>query len=235
MPHFLYYLEKLSISLGLVWLFYQLLLRRLTFYHWNRWYLLGYSMLSFAIASINVNDLLTDHSPGENGVIYMIPRLNKYRDAADPMALSRQQAIALLWQIALLILLAGTILLLVRLCVRWVSLRRVRSKARLIRSGEINIYQVDGPVLPFSFGRSIYINPQLHTQTEWEEIILHEYIHIRQRHTVDIIFAEIFCAINWYNPFAWLIRYAIKQNLEFIADNKVLEKGMDKKAINTIF
>ena len=37
------------------------------------------------------------------------------------------------------------------------------------------------------------------------------------------------CIINWYNPFAWLLKRSIRQNLEFIADNKVVENGIDKK------
>jgi beta-lactamase regulating signal transducer with metallopeptidase domain len=37
------------------------------------------------------------------------------------------------------------------------------------------------------------------------------------------------CVLNWYNPFAWFIRRAIKVNLEFIADSKVLETGIDRK------
>ncbi|HXB33266.1 MAG TPA: M56 family metallopeptidase, partial [Puia sp.] len=72
-------------------------------------------------------------------------------------------------------------------------------------------------------------NQQLHTEKEWEDIILHEYVHIRQRHTVDILIAERICIVNWYNPFAWLIRYSIRQNLEFIADQQVLDKGVDRK------
>ena len=49
---------------------------------------------------------------------------------------------------------------------------------------------VEGAIRPFSFGNSIYINPGLHTEKEWSEIILHEYVHIRQKHSVDILFQE---------------------------------------------
>ncbi len=112
---------------------------------------------------------------------------------------------------------------------RWLSLVRLRRKATLIGGDGVKIYQVDGPVIPFSFGNAIYINQHLHTEKEWEDIILHEYVHIRQRHTVDILIAELVCIVNWYNPFAWLIRYSIRQNLEFIADQQVLDKGVDRK------
>jgi beta-lactamase regulating signal transducer with metallopeptidase domain len=110
-----------------------------------------------------------------------------------------------------------------------VSLRRLRRNARLIGGRGVKIFQVDGPIIPFSFGNAIYINQRLHTKEEWAEIILHEYVHIRQKHTLDILLAELVCIVNWYNPFAWLIRYSVRHNLEFIADHQVLDKGVDRK------
>jgi BlaR1 peptidase M56 len=62
-----------------------------------------------------------------------------------------------------------------------------------------------------------------------KEIIRHEFVHVKQKHTIDILFAEFLCIINWYNPFVWLMRKAIRQNLEFIADNNVLQSGFDRK------
>jgi hypothetical protein len=46
---------------------------------------------------------------------------------------------------------------------------------------------------------------------------------------VDVVFAELLCIVNWYNPFVWLMRYSIRQNLEFVADQKVLGSGVDRK------
>jgi hypothetical protein len=69
----------------------------------------------------------------------------------------------------------------------------------------------------------------MHSETELQEIIRHEYVHVTQRHTIDIIWAEVLCLLNWYNPFAWALRHAIRQNLEFIADNRVVQSGIDKK------
>ena len=58
---------------------------------------------------------------------------------------------------------------------------------------------------------------------------MHEYVHVKQKHTVDILWSEFICIINWYNPFAWLMRHSIRQNLEFIADDSVITTGIDKK------
>ena len=56
-----------------------------------------------------------------------------------------------------------------------------------------------------------------------------KFIYVKQKHSADMIFAEVLCILNWYNPFAWLIKKVICQNLEFIADHQVLNSGLDKK------
>jgi hypothetical protein len=83
--------------------------------------------------------------------------------------------------------------------------------------------------MPFSFGDSIYLNKNSHTDKELEEIIMHEYVHVKQRHSVDILIAELLCIVNWYNPFSWFMRHSIRQNLEFIADDNVVRSGINKK------
>jgi len=225
MPPVFLYFEKLSVSLAIAWTFYQLVLRRLTFYGWNRWYLLGYSCLCFFIPLIDVGTVV--ERGGEPLVVRYIPSIG---NQGLRLVMPREQSVGFsAWDLAFIVLAVGAGFFLIRLVVRWVSLRKVRHGSRLIRDGKIRIYQVGKTITPFSFGNAIYINPQLHTEKEWAEIILHEYVHIRQRHSMDIIFGELLCIVNWYNPFAWLIRYSIRQNLEFAADRQVLGSGVDKK------
>ena len=105
----------------------------------------------------------------------------------------------------------------------------MRRKANILSVDGMKLYQVHQNIIPFSFGNSIFINRELHTEDELQEIIRHEFVHVKQKHTLDIIWSEWLCIINWYNPFAWLLKTAIRQNLEFIADNKVLQNGVDRK------
>ena len=132
---------------------------------------------------------------------------------------------------ALLVL--GVVILLLRMAIQFFLLQAMKRTAKLITADRIRFYQVDKNIIPFSFGNSIFINQQLHTEAELKEIIRHEFVHVKQNHILDIIWAEILCILNWYNPFAWLIKKAIRQNLEFIADNKVVENRMNKNNINT--
>ena len=228
MPTLFVYMLKLSCSLAVIWLFYRLLLRNLTFYDLNRWYLLGYSLLAFLIPLIDIGPALEGDRPEEPLVLQFIPAIGEITPALAHTPENRGSTWSV-WTIASGILLVGTLLLLVRIIVRWLALRQLRRSAILVRDGEWKIYQVDEMITPFSFGKAIFINRGLHTDREWEEIILHEYEHVRGRHTVDIVIAEWLTVLNWYNPFAWLIRHSIRQNLEFIADRRVLAGGFDRK------
>jgi hypothetical protein len=224
---FLTYLLKVSISLAVIFLFYQLVLRKLTFHNWNRFYLLGYSFLSILIPFIDIS-LVVKKENWENAVLVQwVPLVN----GAEGNAFVQNDPVSSFspWSLLTILLLSGTLLLLARFFIQWHSFRNLLRRAELIEDGKMKIYKVDENIIPFSFGRSVFINPALHSESEIREIILHEFVHARQRHTVDIIWAELICLLNWYNPFAWMIRKAIRQNLEFIADQKVLEQGIDRK------
>jgi hypothetical protein len=138
-------------------------------------------------------------------------------------------AILTSWNVPLLLIAAGILVLLVKLLIQLFSFYKMRKKAVALAINGMNIYQVDDNIIPFSFGNSIFINRKLHNDIELQEIIRHEFIHVKQKHSLDIIWGELLCLLNWYNPFAWMLKRSIRQNLEFIADNKVIESGIDKK------
>ena len=224
------YLVKLSLSLAVVWLFYQFVLRRLTFYNSNRWYLLAYTLLSFYIPFINISFLFGDNN--SNDLIRLIPSVHQYTIALEeashcPVPIWSTQYDK--WDFIAFALMTGAGIFLVRFIKSFVSFLRIRNRAELISSGDIDIYHVNNEIIPFSFGNAVFINRSQHTAEELEEIVRHEFVHVRQRHTIDIVWAELICILNWYNPFAWLLKRSIRQNLEFIADNKVVENGIDKK------
>ena len=225
MPEIIEYCIKFSISLAIVFLFYAGLLRRLTFYHWNRWYLLVYSAIAFLIAFIDISPFVQQNELGRSQVIQFIPLFDNYKVENAIVEIDRWT----IWDWTLLCFVIGVLIMFIRLLIQYFSISRIRSKAKLLLDQPIKVYQVDAHIIPFSFGNSIFINQDLHAEEELKEIIRHEFIHIRQRHSVDMIWGELLCIFNWYNPFAWLIRRAIRQNLEFIADDKLLRNGVDRK------
>ena len=83
---------------------------------------------------------------------------------------------------------------------------------------------------PFSFFSLVFIQPEDHSESDLKEILHHEQTHVRQAHTLDVLLAELICTIFWVNPFAWLLKYDLRENLEFLADKDVVHAGFDPKS-----
>ena len=227
MPSIIFYILKLSVALAAVYIFYLLVLRRLTFYNWNRWYLLGYTILTFLIPFINITPILESNEWSDIRIINWIPAITE-NDSLQNIQNNAVTNISV-WNIMILLFFSGMLILLARLVIQFISFYRMKKRAKPFAESGLTIYQVNENIIPFSFGSSIFINQQLHSEEELREIIRHEFVHVKQNHSIDIIWGELLCLINWYNPFAWLLKKAIRQNLEFIADNKVVQNGIDKK------
>lgn len=220
------YILKLSVSLAVVYLFYQLVLRKLTFYNWNRWYLLGYTAFAFLIPLMDITKTLDKNEWNQSVILQYIPII-EVNENVTATEVSIRTWTAFDWLFVLLV--AGMLVLVIKFAIRYLSFLKVRRGATLLADGDTKLFMVEKDIIPFSFGNNIFINNQLQDEAELKEIIRHEFVHVKQKHTHDIIWSELLCILNWYNPFVWLIRKAIRQNLEFIADHKVLEQGFDKK------
>ena len=81
--------------------------------------------------------------------------------------------------------------------------------------------------LAFSFFNYIFIHQSI-SGGERKKIILHEKAHIKQWHTIDLIFIDLILACQWFNPFAWKYRKAITENHEFLADASTLNHGVNQ-------
>ena len=109
-------------------------------------------------------------------------------------------------------------------------LYRARRNPAIV-DGKYRIVEVSGNKAPCSFGNTIFINPSAYDWETYNQILLHEKIHIRQKHTVDIILAELVLIFQWFNPFAWIYRREIENNLEFLTDDELMQhKEVDKKS-----
>ena len=59
------------------------------------------------------------------------------------------------------------------------------------------------------------------------QVLVHERMHYRFRHSYDILFMTLVNAIHWFNPMVWLVRTELKQLHEFEADRGVIHQGID--------
>ena len=204
------YLIKASLCLGVVYLFYYWLLRPLTYYAWNRYFLLLATSLAFIIPLLPVDALMSEQP---SAAVTFIRQFSLEKDQAAIAATSAAPERMALWQVILPVFLAGSLVMLVRMLIQLISLKKLRCSAPLLHEGQYAFYQLPNEQSPFSFGNHVYLNRHLYNEEEFEKIIRHELVHVQQKHTIDVLLMEWICTINWFNPFAWLIGQSDKQNL----------------------
>src|SRR4029078_10487394 len=97
-------------------------------------------------------------------------------------------------------------------------------RSPVIIDGPYRIVEVTGDKAPCSFGNNIFINPEKYDWDTYNQILLHEKIHIREKHTIDILIAELVLIFQWFNPFASIYRREIERTLEFLTDDQLMQK-----------
>jgi bla regulator protein blaR1 len=223
MPHFFIYLLKVNIVLIVFCLLYYFLLRRLTFYTINRWFLLGSILIASIFPLINVEKLFT-HIKTDDGshiILNYAPNWNQIK-----LIVANSESSFTVWNLLYIIYWFGVVAMIISFLVQIFSLISIHLSAS---KNKYSIWTTTMDIQPLSFFRNIYVNPLKHSSEELQTILQHERVHTLQWHTLDILIAEVNKIIYWFNPGVWVLKNAIRENLEFIADKKVLESGKDAK------
>ncbi|WP_022825031.1 M56 family metallopeptidase [Hymenobacter norwichensis] len=218
MPHLLEYLLQVNGALLLFVAVYYALLRRLTFHTLNRWYLLGAVAFSVLYPLIDMAALWPRPAVLDTELlIWQSVWPGAPAAAPAPAPVDYYSWVLRLYWVGVAVL-AG------RLLMQGVSLGRLHRLARPVAQGVL-FREVPEAVTPFSFWQTIYLNPTQHQPTELAAILLHEQVHIRQWHTLDVLLGQVLRVFCWPNPAAWLLLRAVQENLEFIADHAVLTES----------
>ncbi|MDX2072130.1 MAG: M56 family metallopeptidase [Haliscomenobacter sp.] len=117
----------------------------------------------------------------------------------------------------------------IRFLIHLFSLFKLFRKAHLEQRDGYYLAFCHGELSPFAFGRTIFLSEALLQSEDLKLILAHELAHVRQRHTLDILAAELLLVWQWFNPGAWLYRRLVETNLEYLADRSVLQQQWNKK------
>ena len=221
MSDLLLYLIKANVALALFCLGYYLLLRKLTFYGINRYYLVFALAFSALYPAIPIDQWF---AVNQDAPPQLLLTLSDWQQLQLPQKTNNFSSVfsSAYW---ISIGLFGLLFLIKLMGIGRIHLRSVPAQWDRFAYRKINEI-----ISPFSFWTNIYFNPLLHSEDEYEKIFSHEQVHVRQLHSLDVLLVEIALIFFWYNPFCWLIRKAIQENIEFITDRRVLSLGIDKKS-----
>lgn len=195
-----------------------------TFFSWRRATLIGMYFVAMMLPVMDFSAWLSN-SEGMTSIA------NEYATVVLPaVSTSSQGGEVLLWELIVLIVYSVVAcVLLLRFLWQLVSIILLKNNSQTAYIHDTEVYLLTDDEGPFSFFDWIFINPERHKSDEIEEIMMHELTHCQQLHSIDIIFAELFCVVFWFNPFVWLLKREVRLNLEYLADNSVLANGRDNK------
>lgn len=220
MENLLTYIIQVNLLLSIIYLGYVGLLRGLTFYLLNRAYFLIGGLFAFIYPFLDLKSLFVNRGLDMGAVGEQISFYMGEQDVQERLTVG-----GLLEMVFIL----GAVVLLLKFLFQLSSLLRIHLHSTADRWKTYFFRNVFIPIVPFSFLNKIYVNKGQHVDAELKDIFKHEDIHVKGLHSLDILLFEIILVCCWYNPFVWFMRRAIRQNLEFLTDQRVLNKGIDKQ------
>ena len=226
------YIIHVSILLAVCLLFYKLLLQKETFFQLNRYILLAGLVLSFSLPLLpvpqewslqKVNNTELSTLPASSSSITNM-QANKSDSIEEKTTLSPPKQnyfdvehllIAATW-----LYWFGVIAFSINFLVQLLILLYKAYTLPVIKDGRYKIVELTGDKAPCSFGNAIFINPEKYDWDTYNQILLHEKMHIQQGHSLDLLLAELVIVVQWFNPLAWQYRKELEKNLEFFTDEQ---------------
>ncbi|MBO4771453.1 MAG: M56 family metallopeptidase, partial [Bacteroidales bacterium] len=113
-----------------------------------------------------------------------------------------------------------------------IAIQALRHKKITLRQG-VKLILSETIKSPVSWLKYIFMNNADYNENS-REILVHEMAHISYRHSIDLIFIDLACCVQWFNPAAWLFRRELCAVHEFQADSVVLASGFNAKKYQTL-
>ncbi|MCE7039161.1 M56 family metallopeptidase [Dyadobacter sp. CY312] len=223
------WLFQASVAIILLAACYKLLLEKLTFFEWNRAYLLLGMLACLVIPVLPspsfLTNLLFDTTAGET---YLFDLPLKFNTTSVNTSTSNVTVASMDWQTWSVRLLATVYLMgvfykIVGLLMSLAKLSKLKRNSILVdTSNDIQVFSQDK--LPtFSFFKNIFLNEKTSLLNDWEmqQIMFHERIHIVQKHSYDVIFYEVATIVFWFNPCVYYLSKEIRQVHEYLVDHEL--------------
>lgn len=214
-----YILEILAFQLVFL-LTYDLFLKKETFFQWNRIYLLATFALSFVLPWIKLEMLRTTMPEKLGGVTVFLTQL-------DGVVMTPQGSESSFWATMpwyYWVLGVGSALSALWFGYKLLQILKLKRKGMVVRYPDFVKVTVQKSSLAFSFFRNIFLGAEIQKEKE-PNIIAHELVHVKQRHSLDLLFFEIARIVCWFNPLVYVYQNRMAELHEFIADAQVVKSN----------
>lgn len=221
--------------------FYHWVLQREKMFRFNRFYLVATLVLSVSIPFMELG--LREFQPievdaylvqseisnvnfiAESSVQNTAPLLNKQSKVTSVNDSNNNfSASQILFGIGTLI----SLVLFIRFLYSLNKIRRLILKNERDSGGGFTLVKLNESTSPYSFFHFLFVcKDEVEKNEIRSEIFYHEYAHIKQKHSIDVLFVEFLLIFFWFNPFLYLYKKSIVTNHEFLADEEVLNNNFN--------
>jgi len=219
--NWLHYLLEANLYLAVFYAGYYLFLRRETFYTLSRIYLLFGSVVSFILPVLQLGMLRPAPQHITPIHYYTYPVVP---NTFVPVTVAPPAPVFTLHNAFIYGYIIGAVVLLLILLFRLYQLYRLTASQNKVVNKRYKVVYLNQSDTAFSFFNYLFIGTNAN---QAEMIIRHELVHIRQKHSADVIFIELLKIINWFNPFIYLMQHSLRAIHEYIADEITANGGTD--------
>ncbi|MBZ9632087.1 M56 family metallopeptidase [Salegentibacter sp. LM13S] len=237
-----YIIQVVLFQLGFL-LMYELLLKKETFFNINRLYLLVTPLVSLLLPLLKIESLSTlvpaesisalsqvwlpeVYIGGEPENVHQLPAVN----------IAQEQGLQINWWLVTYI--SGVVLSLILLLKKYQNLNNLFCFRRISENKELRIIEVPNSNIACTFFKTVFLGDKL-SEAEKQQILSHELVHVRQKHSLDLVFFEALKIIFWFNPLVYIYQSRIAALHEFIADANVVKtttkRSYYEQLLNTAF
>ncbi len=211
---------------------YDVFLKKETFFNWNRAYLLITPIISFVLPFIKIN-AIRETIPSE----YIVALPEIFLGDAIPETVINQGTLqeiviqgaetgpAIPWMT--LLWLSGVMVSIGLFTHKIIKIQRLKCVGSCYQKDGISLVTLPNTDTAFSFFITNFLGETL-SKNQSKNILLHEHIHIKEHHSLDMLFFEILRIVCWFNPLVYIYQNKMMMLQEYTADAKVVSQK-DKK------
>ena len=238
------YLVLSALCLALLYGVYRLALSRTTLHRFNRSLLLSILVLSAVLPAVRIDGLNLNNKVADAPTEKSAPQY-LYADEYVPMEIISEPApmeepvgavtsvaskpdirtsVTTGIKMAEMLTQMDWITIITYLYLMGVAFFMVRLLIGIIRAETLC-----GQFQPTSWRHTIIISRSDYESDNSKMIIEHEQAHIHHRHSIDVLLAQMVCALQWFNPAAWALKRSLQEVHEYEADAAVLADGLNER------
>jgi len=224
---FLIYLGKASLSILLLMLLFKAALSADQTLVRNRFYLVGAIVWSVVVPILTMQQGTSQGNLLPAVVISPTYTINIPELVVTPNSTNANGDWGSTCNIILTVYLTGVAIFLLKMVGSYIRVIYIIATAKNLAIDSYQIKVTRAAISPFAFFGWIVFPEKLIEHRDLTKMLIHERVHSRHWHSLDMLLGEIFTVFQWFNPASWMLKRLIVENHEYTADRAVVDLGID--------